>query len=47
VPRAADGEPRWRIEIDPCFALDAEALASKLGDGFELDSDLLLSEDGV
>jgi UDP-N-acetylglucosamine/UDP-N-acetylgalactosamine diphosphorylase len=46
VPRGEDGEPRWRIEIDPCFALDAEALAAKLGDGFELNGDLLLVEDG-
>jgi len=42
VPRGADGEPRWRLEIDPCFALDADELARKLGSGFALDGDLLL-----
>jgi len=45
VPRGADGEPRWRIEIDPCFAIDADELGRKLGDGFAFDGDLLLNED--
>lgn len=45
VPRGADGEPRWRLEIDPCFALDAEELAGKLGSGFEWNGDLLLSDE--
>lgn len=45
VPRGDDGEPRFKIEIDPCFALDAEELAAKLGTGFEINGDLLLTED--
>jgi len=47
VPRNADGEPRYRIEIDPCFAINAEALAQKLGTGFVLDGDLLLDGDEI
>ncbi len=45
VPRDAEGEPCYRIEIDPCFALDAEDLRSKLGGGFAVDGDLLLAEE--
>lgn len=45
VPCDAEGEPRHKIEIDPCFALGPDELARKLGDGFTFDSDLLLSEE--
>ncbi len=45
VPRNADGEPRYKIEIDPCFALDAESLGNQLLKTFVLDADLLLNED--
>lgn len=45
VPRQEDGESRYRIEIDPCFAMNAEELQKKLRTGFTLDADLLLGED--
>jgi len=45
VPRDPDGEPRYKIEIDPCFALDAQALGAQLLKTFVLDADLLLNED--
>lgn len=45
VPRNAEGESRYRIEIDPCFAMDAEELSRKLGSGFVLNGDLLLTEE--
>lgn len=44
VPRDASGEPLYRVEIDPCFAIDAVELAERLGEGFVLNCDLLLSD---
>jgi UDP-N-acetylglucosamine/UDP-N-acetylgalactosamine diphosphorylase len=44
VARDAEGLPTHKIEIDPCFALGAEDLAEKIGDGFVWDGDLLLAE---
>ncbi len=45
VARDADGVPLHKIEIDPCFALNAGDLAEKLGEGFVFDADLLLSDE--
>jgi UDP-N-acetylglucosamine/UDP-N-acetylgalactosamine diphosphorylase len=47
VPRNAEGDPRHRIEIDPCFAMNEDELAQKLGTGFSLDADLLLDGDEI
>lgn len=44
VPVDADGTPRHRIEIDPCFALGPADLTGKLT-GLAVDGDLLLTED--
>lgn len=45
VPRNESGEPIYRIEIDPCFAIDAGELGRKLGPSFVLNGDLLLTEE--
>ncbi len=42
VPQGPDGEPRYRIEIDPCYAVSAAELQTRLGAGFIWDGDLLL-----
>lgn len=42
VPKGADGEPAFLIEIDPCYALNAEDLKAKLPSGFKLTGDTLL-----
>lgn len=42
VPRDADGAPAVRIEIDPCYALDAEQLKEKLPSDFKVEGDVLL-----
>ncbi len=44
VPRGADGEPAMLIEIDPCYALDAEQLAARLPAGFALGGDVCLRD---
>jgi UDP-N-acetylglucosamine/UDP-N-acetylgalactosamine diphosphorylase len=45
VERDAAGVPVHKIEIDPCFALDATELASNLGDDFVFNADLFLAGD--
>lgn len=42
VPQSAGGEPLVRIEIDPCYALDAAELCRQLPRGFTIDGDVLL-----
>jgi UDP-N-acetylglucosamine/UDP-N-acetylgalactosamine diphosphorylase len=42
VPAGADGESKYRIEIDPCYAIDPQDLRKKLKKGFVLDKDTLL-----
>ncbi|MDP6809184.1 MAG: UDPGP type 1 family protein [Kiritimatiellia bacterium] len=42
VPRDADGTPTVNIEIDPCYALNAEDLKAKLPADFKIDGDVLL-----
>jgi UDP-N-acetylglucosamine/UDP-N-acetylgalactosamine diphosphorylase len=44
VERAADGEPRFKIEIDPCYAISAEELRNRLDASFRWDADLLLAD---
>jgi UDP-N-acetylglucosamine/UDP-N-acetylgalactosamine diphosphorylase len=44
VPRGEDGESQYRLEIDPCFALDAGDLLEQLGESFSLTSDLCLRD---
>ncbi len=44
VPRDADGTPTVLIEIDPCYALNAEGLKAKLPPDFKIDGDVLLRE---
>ncbi len=44
VARDAAGEPRYKIEIDPCYAVSAEELQSRLDASFTWDADLLLVE---
>jgi UDP-N-acetylglucosamine/UDP-N-acetylgalactosamine diphosphorylase len=45
VERDADGVPVHKIEIDPCFALGPDDLASRLDGGFVLDGDIYLGGD--
>ena len=45
IPRDASGVPLFKIEIDPCFGLTPKDLAEKIGEGFTLDADMLLSGD--
>ena len=45
VERDAEGIPVHKIEIDPCFALDAAELATNLGESFVFNADLLLAGD--
>lgn len=42
VPRTDDGALRYKLEIDPCYALDAEELQTQLPDDINVDADLLL-----
>ncbi len=42
VPRDTDGNPTVLIEIDPCYALTAEDLKTKLPADFKIEGDLLL-----
>ncbi|NQU40016.1 MAG: UDPGP type 1 family protein [Lentisphaerae bacterium] len=42
VPRDADGTPTVAIEIDPCYALNAEDLKGKLPANFKIAGDVLL-----
>lgn len=42
VPHDAAGEPAYCIEIDPCFALDAEELRKKVPADFKVTGDVLL-----
>jgi UDP-N-acetylglucosamine/UDP-N-acetylgalactosamine diphosphorylase len=44
VPRTPDGTPEVRIEIDPCYALDADALRRRLPQGFTVDRSIYLRE---
>jgi UDP-N-acetylglucosamine/UDP-N-acetylgalactosamine diphosphorylase len=43
VPRNTDGEPLYKIEIDPCFAMNADDLKKNLKKGFKITGDLLLA----
>ncbi len=45
VARDASGEPRYKLEIDPCYALSAAELKSRLDASFTWDADLLLVAD--
>ncbi|MDD4871606.1 MAG: UDPGP type 1 family protein [Kiritimatiellae bacterium] len=42
IPRDTKGKPRYRVEIDPCFALVPEDFGKKLGKGFKITGDVLL-----
>jgi UDP-N-acetylglucosamine/UDP-N-acetylgalactosamine diphosphorylase len=42
VPRGEDGDPVHKLEIDPCFALDARDLQGKLGTDCTIAGDTLL-----
>ncbi len=42
VPRDADGNPVVRIEIDPCYARNAEVLKARLPAGYKIEGDVLL-----
>ena len=42
VPRDADGAPTVQIEIDPCYALNADDLKAKLPADFTIEGDVLL-----
>lgn len=42
VPRDADGDPLYPIEIDPCFALSADELKGKIPAGFRVTGNTLL-----
>ncbi len=44
VPRNADGNPGVLIEIDPCYALNAEDLKANLPADFKIEGDVLLRE---
>ncbi len=43
IARDADDVPLHRIEIDPCYALDADELKARLPAGFELSGDVYLA----
>lgn len=43
VPRAAGGEPRFKVEIDPAFASNAEELRARLAPKLPIAGDLLLA----
>ncbi len=45
VPRDGDGNPTVLIEIDPCYALNAEDLKAKLPADFKIDGDVLLKDE--
>lgn len=42
IPRGPEGHPKFMIEIDPCFAVDAAELKKKLPTGFRIAGDALL-----
>ena len=42
VPVDEQGEPLYKIEIDPCYALGIDDLRHKLPDDFKITGDLLL-----
>jgi len=42
VPRGKDGNPKYLIEIDPCFAANADELRRKLPPKFKIKGDVLL-----
>jgi UDP-N-acetylglucosamine/UDP-N-acetylgalactosamine diphosphorylase len=42
VSRAETGDPRWKLEIDPAYAIDAGELKAKLPPGFAIMKDTLL-----
>lgn len=42
VPRDDGGDPLWKIEIDPVYALDSAELKTKLPPGFSISKDTLL-----
>ena len=42
VTRDENGDPAYKIEIDPCYANSADDLKEKLAAGFEIDGDTLL-----
>ena len=42
VPKGADGAPRYRIEIDPLYALTAEDVRGKVSRDLKITGDLLL-----
>jgi UDP-N-acetylglucosamine/UDP-N-acetylgalactosamine diphosphorylase len=42
VPVNADGDLKYKTEIDPCFALDVEELGRKLPENFKITHDTLL-----
>ncbi len=43
VPRLASGEPQYRLEIDPCYAMSGAELKERLDSGFVWNADLLLT----
>ncbi len=43
VPSDANGKPKVKIEIDPCFALGPEDLKRKLSPSWKIDGDVLLA----
>ena len=46
VPAAADGTPAFPVEIDPCFADSADALAAAGVAGIRVDGPLWLADEG-
>lgn len=42
VPRGEDGLSLYRLEVDPCYALDAAELRAKLPADFKIEGDVLL-----
>jgi UDP-N-acetylglucosamine/UDP-N-acetylgalactosamine diphosphorylase len=45
IPRDAENNPLYKIEIDPCFALGPDDLAQKIDSSFVLDTDLYLGNE--
>lgn len=44
VIKAPNGEPLYRIEIDPCFASGPDDLVKKIGEGYKITGDILLNQ---
>lgn len=42
IPRTETGDPRWKLEIDPAYAIDAGELKSKIAPGFAITRDTFL-----